>query len=282
MGAPALLQCSELLAAHSHASGAADRPACVATHVVPSPLVFGTVGLRPAARFAQTPEMFVASQQLTGFSAASAAASSPALHLCRIIPFSTSHPATTSGCATLIGAAHHAHALRAIKLLVFDFDGVMSDNRVLVMQDGSEGTLCNRSDGLGIGLVKAMGLPMLVLSKETNPVVAARCRKLGLECHQGIDDKLTRLRSLAASRGIALTEIAYVGNDINDLPCMNEVGLPIAVADAYPEVLAIASAVTSRAGGMGAVREVCDAIITASKSSSPTPIFLACVGRESK
>jgi N-acylneuraminate cytidylyltransferase len=149
----------------------------------------------------------------------------------------------------------------SVKLVVFDFDGVMSDNRVLVMQDGAEGALCNRSDGLGIGMLKNAGMPMMVMSKEQNPVVGARCRKLGLECHQGVDDKLTRLRELAAARAIDFSCIAYVGNDINDLACMRAVGWPIAVADAYPQVLAAARMVTTRPGGHGAVREVCDALL---------------------
>ena len=160
-------------------------------------------------------------------------------------------------------AAQASPDFERVKLVVFDFDGVMSDNRVLVMQDGTEGALCNRSDGLGIGLLKETGMPMLVLSKEQNPVVGARCRKLGLECHQGIDDKITRLRELVASRGLTMADVAYVGNDINDLACMREVGLPIAVADAYPPVLAVAKMITSKPGGCGAVREVCDALIAA-------------------
>ncbi len=150
-----------------------------------------------------------------------------------------------------------------MELVVFDFDGVMTDNRVLVLQDGTEGASCDRSDGLGVGMLKAAGMPMLVLSKEQNPVVGARCRKLGLECHQGIDDKLTKLRDLLASRGMTMADIAYVGNDINDLACMREAGLPIAVADAYPPVLAAAKMVTVKPGGKGAVREVCDALLAA-------------------
>lgn len=170
-----------------------------------------------------------------------------------------------------VAGAHRAAQSRPdfekVKLVVFDFDGVMSDNRVLVMQDGTEGALCNRSDGLGIGLLKATGMPMLVLSKEQNPVVGARCRKLGLECHQGIDDKITRLRELVASRGITMADVAYVGNDINDLACMREVGLPIAVADAYPPVLAVAKMITTKPGGCGAVREVCDALVAARQTA---------------
>lgn len=155
-------------------------------------------------------------------------------------------------------SGHMQQPISGVKLVVFDFDGVMSDNRVLVMQDGTEGAMCNRSDGLGLGMLRDAGMPMLVLSKEQNPVVGARCRKLKIECRQGIDDKLTELRSILSERGIAPEHVAYVGNDINDLACMRYVGMPIAVADAYPEVLAVAKRVTARAGGCGAVREVCE------------------------
>ncbi len=163
-----------------------------------------------------------------------------------------------------------------VRMLVFDFDGVMSNNQVLVMQDGAEGVLCNRSDGLGIETLRraSAGCPegtptlsMLVLSKEVNPVVAARCRKLKLECHQGVDDKLPALQQLAADRGVAREHIAYVGNDVNDVSCMNWVGLPIAVADAYPECRAAARFVTRAAGGQGAVREVCERVLRARRAA---------------
>lgn len=170
----------------------------------------------------------------------------------------------------LLEALYAAHrratilpALADVQLLVFDFDGVMTDNRVLVMQDGAEGVLCNRSDGLGIGMLQKTGLPLLVLSKEQNPVVAARCRKLGLECLQGIDDKPAALSRLLAARRIDPRHAAYVGNDLNDLGCMELVGVPLAVADAYPPVLAAASYVTKAAGGVGAVREICDLFLAA-------------------
>jgi len=161
--------------------------------------------------------------------------------------------------------------LAGLRLIVFDFDGVMTDNRVLVLQDGTEGVFCNRSDGLGLGMLKAAGVPMLVLSKEQNPVVAARCRKLGLECVQGIDDKLGTLRRMLGERGIAPETVAYVGNDLNDVECMAFVGVPIAVADAYPAALRVAKAVTTKPGGHGAVREVCDWILSARRASDAKP-----------
>jgi N-acylneuraminate cytidylyltransferase len=161
------------------------------------------------------------------------------------------------------GATAARALLRHVRLLVFDFDGVMTDNRVVVFEDGREAVLCNRSDGLGLERLRASGLPMAVISKEVNPVVAARCRKLKLPCEQGINDKLAVLQRLAAERGVALTETAFVGNDLNDLACLTAVGVPIAPADAYPEVLRVCSIVTAAPGGAGAVREICDGILAA-------------------
>jgi len=153
--------------------------------------------------------------------------------------------------------------LSRVELVVFDFDGVMTDNRVMVMQDGTEGVFCNRSDGLGIGMARDAGLAMLVLSKEENPVVSARCRKLKLECMQGVDDKIGALTRLLEDRGIDAGRVVYVGNDVNDLACMNHVGIPVAVQDAYPRVLKVARWITKKVGGHGAVREVCDALVAA-------------------
>lgn len=152
---------------------------------------------------------------------------------------------------------------RDIELVVFDFDGVFTDNRVLVLEDGREAVFCNRSDGLGIERARAAGLNMLVLSKEKNPVVGARCRKLKLDYIQGCDDKATQLTQLAEERGIALARIAYLGNDVNDLPCLKLVGLPACVADAYPEIVPYCVLRTEKSGGHGAVREFCDYLLAA-------------------
>lgn len=164
-------------------------------------------------------------------------------------------------------AARAIARLRSVEMLALDFDGVMTDNRVLVFEDGREAVLCNRSDGLGLERLRATGLPLAVISKEKNPVVAARCRKLKIPCEQGIDDKLTVLKRMAGEHGVALANVAYVGNDINDLACLNAVGIAVAPADAYPEVLRVADIVTAANGGFGAVREVCDMIMTARQAS---------------
>ena len=122
--------------------------------------------------------------------------------------------------------------LSAVRLLALDFDGVLTDNQVVVRQDGSESVTCSRGDGFGIGLLVKAGVEVVVISKEENPVVAARCRKLKIPCIQGCDDKLPILRKLAADRGLTARQVAYVGNDLNDLECLGWVGSPIGVADA--------------------------------------------------
>lgn len=153
--------------------------------------------------------------------------------------------------------------LSTIQLLVLDFDGVLTDNRVLVDQDGKEAVWCHRGDGWGIARLKEAGVAVMVLSTEKNPVVAARCRKLDIECIQGCDDKREALQQLLAQRGLEPTQVAFVGNDVNDLDGLRWVGVPIAVSDAVAEVRKAVSFVTSCPGGRGAVREVADWILAA-------------------
>lgn len=153
--------------------------------------------------------------------------------------------------------------LKSVRLVVFDFDGVFTDNRVLVGQDGSEYVFCSRGDGLGLENLARAGVGILVLSREANPVVSARTRKLKLECVQGCDDKWSELSRILKTRDIDPGRVAYVGNDINDRDCLKNVGMPICVADAHPDVKGLARLVTSRKGGRGAVREICDLIIRA-------------------
>lgn len=163
----------------------------------------------------------------------------------------------------LVGARRAEASLggRTVSAVVTDFDGVHTDDRVTVDQHGVESVAVSRGDGMGVSRLTAAGLPFLILSKETNPVVRARAEKLRVEVLSGIDDKATALLDWAAARGIDPAEIAYLGNDINDLPAMAVVGLPVAVADARPEVIDAASAVLTSRGGFGAVRELCDLVL---------------------
>jgi YrbI family 3-deoxy-D-manno-octulosonate 8-phosphate phosphatase len=151
-----------------------------------------------------------------------------------------------------------AAAVGRVRLVVFDFDGVFTDNTVYVFEDGREAVRCWRSDGLGLAKLARLGVEAMILSTETNPVVAARADKLGLPCIHGVADKATALEGLLADKGVAAEEAAYVGNDINDAGCLRRVGLPITVADAHPDVAGLAAYRTAAAGGRGAVREVCD------------------------
>ena len=151
----------------------------------------------------------------------------------------------------------------AIALVVFDFDGVMTDNTVQVGADGSETVRCNRSDGLGIAAMRKAGVPMMVLSTEEHPVVAARCKKLQLPCYQGIADKAAWLTEYLKKEKIDPKAVAYLGNDRNDLACLQMVGFPVVVADADASVIGAARVVLSKAGGKGAVREFCDKLLAA-------------------
>lgn len=148
-----------------------------------------------------------------------------------------------------------------VELVVFDFDGVFTNNHVWVNENGRETVACDRGDGLGISLLREAGFQMAVLSTETNPVVSARCRKLKIECHQALEDKAKYLRDLVAKRQINMSRVIYVGNDLNDFDCMQAVGYSVAVHDAYPAIKKMADLILRSAGGRGAVREICELLL---------------------
>jgi N-acylneuraminate cytidylyltransferase len=148
-----------------------------------------------------------------------------------------------------------------VDLVVFDFDGVMTDDRVYVNQDGMEMVAANRRDGMGINQLQKAGFRMIVLSSEKNPVVEARCKKLNLPVIQGIDEKSSVLKKYLFDHNINPEQVIYIGNDINDLPCFPEVGCAFAVADAHPVAIRQADIVLRHNGGQGAVREVCDLLL---------------------
>jgi N-acylneuraminate cytidylyltransferase len=147
-----------------------------------------------------------------------------------------------------------------IEALALDFDGVFTDNRVFVFEDGREAVLCSRSDGWGLAELRSLGLPTVVLSTEKNPVVAARCQKLGLECIYGLEDKPAALRRWTQGKKINLANTIFVGNDVNDLGCLKSVGCPVVVADAHPLVRPLARLVLESRGGEAALRELTDLI----------------------
>jgi YrbI family 3-deoxy-D-manno-octulosonate 8-phosphate phosphatase len=156
--------------------------------------------------------------------------------------------------------------LGRIKLAVFDFDGVFTDNRVWVNERGEELLAFTRSDGLGLRRLDDVGVKYLILSMEQNPIVGARAQKLRADCVQGVEDKLSVLRERTEQLGVSLEETAYVGNDINDADCLRAAGVPVVPADAWPEVKPLARWVLSRPGGAGCVREFCDGVWEAQRS----------------
>jgi 3-deoxy-D-manno-octulosonate 8-phosphate phosphatase (KDO 8-P phosphatase) len=150
--------------------------------------------------------------------------------------------------------------LAGVRLAVFDFDGVFTDNRVWTNEQGEESIACWRGDALGLRRLEEVGVEYVILSTEVNPAVGARARKIRAECVQGVDDKLPVLHEQATRRGISLEETAYVGNDVNDATCLEAVGFPVVPADAWPEIVSLARLVLTREGGRGCVREFCDAV----------------------
>jgi YrbI family 3-deoxy-D-manno-octulosonate 8-phosphate phosphatase len=153
-----------------------------------------------------------------------------------------------------------------IDAVVLDFDGTQTDDTVLVDSEGKETVAVHRGDGLGIAALRRAGLPVLILSTETNPVVTARARKLRVPVLQGIDRKDLALKQWCEEQGITPERVLYVGNDVNDLPCFELVGWPTAVANAHDVVRASARSITATPGGHGAIREIASWILGPSLS----------------
>ena len=148
-----------------------------------------------------------------------------------------------------------------VKLVVYDFDGVMTDNTVTVDQDGREYIRANRSDGMGVSMIRKLGIEQIILSTEINPVVKARADKIGLEAIHGIRDKASALLELADKRNISVSEVLFVGNDVNDAAGMALAGFKVAPSDAHPSILAQADYVTMARGGQGVIRELADVFV---------------------
>jgi N-acylneuraminate cytidylyltransferase len=158
-----------------------------------------------------------------------------------------------------------------IDLVVTDFDGVITDNRVWTDETGKETVAASRSDSMHIRELSERGIEVVILSSEPNPVVRARAAKMGaVEAVHGIDihGKGAAFREILARKQVDAARTAYIGNDLNDLPCFELAGWSVAVADAYPEVLRKADYVLSKPGGYGALREVCEMILARLRSAA--------------
>ncbi len=166
--------------------------------------------------------------------------------------------------ATLMAERDRRTALERLpdlpRAMAMDFDGVFTDNRVLVDDDGVERVWCHRGDGMGLSHLRQRGLAMVVITTEAHPVGAVRCRKLGLRCLHGVADKLPALLGWLDEQQVDPADAIYVGNDVNDEACLRAVGCPVVVADAHPAVRPLGRIVLTSCGGRGAVRELCDLV----------------------
>jgi YrbI family 3-deoxy-D-manno-octulosonate 8-phosphate phosphatase len=150
-----------------------------------------------------------------------------------------------------------------IKLIIFDFDGVVTDNLVITDQDGKESVTASRSDSMHIRKLQALGVETMIISSEPNPVVMARAKKMGVDAihNVGLHDKGRAMRGVLDRKNLKAENVIYLGNDLNDLPCFEIAGWSVAVADAYPEVIRAADHVLTKTGGHGAIRELCEMVL---------------------
>jgi 3-deoxy-D-manno-octulosonate 8-phosphate phosphatase (KDO 8-P phosphatase) len=174
---------------------------------------------------------------------------------------------TTSRQQILMEASSGVSAkFKDVKMVVFDFDGVFTDNTVYVDQNGVESVRCWRGDGIGLDLLRQRNIQLAVISTETNPIVETRCKKLKIRCISGVEDKAGALQALCEELKIDLRSTCFMGNDRNDIPALKLVGLPIVVADADASLAKFEYLRTSTRGGFGAVREICEAIYSATEN----------------
>ena len=156
----------------------------------------------------------------------------------------------------------------SISAIVFDFDGVLTDDHVYVDQDGGESVCCSRRDGIGFEILRATKLKLFILSTETNPVVAKRGEKIKIPVVQGSRDKANSIRALAAAEGFDLAQTLFVGNDINDLPAIRLCGFSACPADAHPAVKFAVTHVLATLGGQGVTREIIERLLQINESDS--------------
>ena len=170
---------------------------------------------------------------------------------------------------TAISQLQLLESLSKVRLLALDVDGTLTDGGLYYTDSGEEMKKFNVKDGQGMKLLMQSGVEVAIVSASTAHSTLHRAKKLGIsQVHIGIEDKLTVIQSLCDHLGIDRTQVAYVGDDLNDLPVMQAIGCPMTVADGMPQNKDCALYITQRAGGDGAVREICDLIILSQASET--------------
>lgn len=160
--------------------------------------------------------------------------------------------------------SNRGRLLRDIRLVATDVDGVLTDAGMYYTEAGDELKKFNTRDGMGIKLLQKAGLITAIVTQENTKLVTRRAEKLAItELHQGVTDKLSRLREMATRLGMTLKHVAYIGDDVNDLEALKAVGFSAAPADAIVPVLKAVQYVCRKKGGEGAVRELADLILAA-------------------
>ncbi len=150
--------------------------------------------------------------------------------------------------------------IKNLKIVFFDFDGVFTNNFVFTNENGVESVMSNRSDGYGLKMLREVGVDFLIISSEINKVVERRAEKLRINCYSGVENKLAQLKKTLNEKKISSDNVEFIGNDINDIECMNYLGLGVAVKDAFPHVKKASNLILKKAGGRGAVREFCEMV----------------------
>ncbi len=155
-----------------------------------------------------------------------------------------------------------AEKVKSVSFLILDVDGVLTDGRIIINDLGNETKQFHVRDGHGLKLLMRVGIEVIILTGRTSQVVEHRARELGIEeIHQGAKNKLDVLQEIMAKRGISGEHIAYIGDDIVDIPVFRKVGFAVAVADASEDAKEAADYITKNGGGKGAVREICELIL---------------------
>tara|TARA_Y100001970_G_C13971882_1_gene718634 strand:+ start:48 stop:548 length:501 start_codon:yes stop_codon:yes gene_type:complete len=147
-------------------------------------------------------------------------------------------------------------SLKDVDVFIFDFDGVLTNNKVFIDSNGIESIICSRSDGLAFDVLNKLKKQSFILSTETNKVVEMRAKKLNIKVHYGIEDKLKGLNQLVDEYQLTKSRIFYVGNDLNDFFVMQECGYTACPSDSHPKIKALSNYVCTSKGGEGVVREI--------------------------